>query len=103
MPTIKAVQGNSSPVFLAIRYVIAQAGATAKKTVPTNLARKLEKLVIGFSRNQGWLTIANGVPRQRKIGPNSLANCTCIPRFSGSFDDMNGSGLIPLLAFAPPA
>jgi hypothetical protein len=35
-----------------MKYVIAQAGATAKKTVPTNLARKLEKLVIGFVRNR---------------------------------------------------
>jgi len=32
-----------------MKYISAQAGATAKKTVPTNLARKLEKLVIGNS------------------------------------------------------
>jgi hypothetical protein len=29
------------------KIITTQAGATAKKTVPTNLARKLEKLVIG--------------------------------------------------------
>ena len=46
-PIRKAVQGKSVPVCLAKKYIIAQAGATAKKTVPTNLARKLEKLVIG--------------------------------------------------------
>ena len=104
MPTIKAVQGNSSPVFLAIRYVTAQAGATAKKTVPTNLARKLEKLVIRYSRIRFWLKLADDVPRERKIEtPNSLAKRARIPRLSGSLDCMNVLGLTRLLALAPPA
>jgi len=43
----KAIQEKSVPVCLATKNITAQAGATAKKTVPTNLDRKLEKLVIG--------------------------------------------------------
>jgi len=38
-----------------------------------------------------------------KSDPYSLANCADTPRLCGSFDDMNISGLIPLLALAPPA
>src|SRR5262249_11011251 len=68
-PTAKPVQGKSVPFFLARTYMTAQAGATARKTVPTNLARKLEKrklekLVIGDSGNRTLFKIAIRMPRK---------------------------------------
>src|SRR5215471_12144068 len=68
-PTAKPVQGKAVPFLLARRYITAQPGATARKTVPTNLARKLEnrkleKLVIGDSGNRTLFKIAIRMPRK---------------------------------------
>ena len=83
----------------------AQAGATAKKTVPTNLARKLEKLVIGCSGFQSSILVKHSkeCAYLGRFPILSLAKYAVIPKFDGSFDDMNVSGLIPLLALGSPA
>jgi hypothetical protein len=39
---------------LSRKYINTHAGATARKTVPTNLARKLEKRIISFRHGLGF-------------------------------------------------
>jgi hypothetical protein len=47
-PTANAGNGSSALVFRETKYSSAHAGAIAKKTVPTNRTRKLEKRSIGY-------------------------------------------------------
>jgi preprotein translocase subunit YajC len=81
----------------------AQAGATAKKTVPTNLARKLEKLVIGCSGLQSSILVKHSkeCAYLGRFPILSLAKYALIPKLDGSFDNMDELGTIAMLAMGP--
>jgi len=75
----------------------------AKKTLPTNRARKLEKGVMGYSVIRVLARVtANPAQEKRFQGQPRLAKTPCIPRFSRSFNRMRLSDLNVLLAMGQP-